>query len=1061
VPTSGDGSLGRTGPYQLDAVIGRGGSGTVYRARSPEGTLVAVKVLHVAASAGTDAAEIDVLAGLQHPGVVRILDHGALDGRRFIATELLDGPTLRAMLRPPAAAIVTVDFDDPNGAVAPTGMDPLARQALGQLAHTLAWLHGEGVVHRDLKPENVVWVGDRAVLLDFGLATTVEARESVDRLRGGTPGYMPREQARGEVVDARSDLYAFGCMLVEAGADAEPALDELLPGLLADQPERRTTDLLAVANGLGVPSFGPKPRLALHRPPLVGRDDEMRSFDERLANGGPLLVTAPSGAGRTRFVVDAAARARRLATTFVTNRRGPLAPFARLIRAACALPEAPDPAEGAALAAVAAELGIATPWPSPGPLEREPHRARSLAGLAVAWRRVAASRPVVCAIDDLHAADPLTLEATLRLAGRVAAGDLRGVLLATWDTDAGDPPPEVTRAFGAPVPLRPLTAAELDAICLAAAPTARSVTREAARRLAEGSPLLCMDGLRFPAGGTLAETYEERASIRLGALPDAARAVVEAVTVGGDEVALDGLCAAAGLTGRDASVAVHVARREGFIEVDEGWARVPHRRLADVVRSGIGPQRARALHRGLAERCDGNPRAHHLWRADDGEAACAVWAQVARAHPDPSERHAALDALERAGRPLPDDLAIAHATLVRDRGDRGRAASLALNLRPSSDHDRVAAWLLAASCLPRTDPTTLTCLQQAAQVADASGDAALAVEVGLARVQRQRHLAAPLPTLIEELDGLRARIRPDDLAQRVREAHARGAALLVFGQAASAAAALTDVLPAIDAVDPATQCAVFGNLGAARWQALDLDGAVHATIANLRAAARHGLLGSLRVAMGNLALALHGMDDVERADLLFGGALSLEVDDDDGLVGVLIRVADVYAASARPQPARALLDDLAAVATAGHAHEIALRRARLLVLDGRLDDALAAVTDVPEGLRDDPREIKDLVACLRGADRLPQSTEACLVLGLTAARATHRDHARDRFVQAFGALPTALHRRWAVHFGADPSALPAPPPAPDLPPEVDALGRPLAPALARALARLRRRAQGA
>src|SRR5262245_30265793 len=211
----------KIGPYQVISLLGRGGMGEVYRALDPRlGREVAIKLLPAAFSTDKDRLrrfeqEARAAGMLNHPNVLTIYDIGAAPqedgGAPYIVSELLNGKTLGARLR--------------EGAL------PLRRvvdHAL-QIARGLAAAHEKGIVHRDLKPENLFITKDgRVKILDFGLAklktatTGLNAKASTRQSDSTTPGvvmgtvgYMSPEQVRGDEVDHRSDIFAFGAILYE------------------------------------------------------------------------------------------------------------------------------------------------------------------------------------------------------------------------------------------------------------------------------------------------------------------------------------------------------------------------------------------------------------------------------------------------------------------------------------------------------------------------------------------------------------------------------------------------------------------------------------------------------------------------------------------------------------------------------------------------------------------------------------------------------------------------------------------------------------------------------
>lgn len=236
----------RIGPYEIQALLGAGGMGEVYRGRDTRlGRDVALK--RIAPKLADDPAyrhrfEIEARAAsaLNHPSIVTIYDIGETDGRSWIAMEWVEGRTLRQALE--------------DGALPIGDAWSVARQ----VADGLAAAHAKGIVHRDLKPENImVGVDGRARILDFGLARL----SVVDPLLGvqsevetvaapmrstfagsilGTVGYMSPEQAAGRAVDFRSDQFAFGLLTYEmlSGRQAfqRPTVIETLSAIINEEP---------------------------------------------------------------------------------------------------------------------------------------------------------------------------------------------------------------------------------------------------------------------------------------------------------------------------------------------------------------------------------------------------------------------------------------------------------------------------------------------------------------------------------------------------------------------------------------------------------------------------------------------------------------------------------------------------------------------------------------------------------------------------------------------------------------------------------------------------------
>ena len=216
----GNGPVGRTvGSYQIEARIGAGGMGEVYRARDTRlGRLVAVKLLPDEMVKDRDRferfhTEARAASSLNHPHILVVHDIGEVDSRPFIVTELVEGETLREL-----AARRTLNVRDVLGIAT-------------QIASALAAAHERGIVHRDIKPENIMMRPDGVLkVLDFGLAKLSLPASFGDDTRMatgtgimvGTPEYMSPEQAAGELVDFRSDQFAFGVVLYELLSGRRP-----------------------------------------------------------------------------------------------------------------------------------------------------------------------------------------------------------------------------------------------------------------------------------------------------------------------------------------------------------------------------------------------------------------------------------------------------------------------------------------------------------------------------------------------------------------------------------------------------------------------------------------------------------------------------------------------------------------------------------------------------------------------------------------------------------------------------------------------------------------------
>lgn len=203
----------RLGPYEIVGPLDAGGMGQVYRARDPRLRRdVALKVLHSHIAATPEhverlGREARAAGGLNHPNIVAVFDVGTQGGAPYVVSELLEGESLRHRLQ--------------RGAL--SYRDGLEYGI--QIAQALGAAHAKGICHRDVKPENVfVMHGRRVKLLDFGLAKLERRKADPDDSTAdhtqpgavhGTFGYMSPEQALGEPVDERTDLFSLGAVLYE------------------------------------------------------------------------------------------------------------------------------------------------------------------------------------------------------------------------------------------------------------------------------------------------------------------------------------------------------------------------------------------------------------------------------------------------------------------------------------------------------------------------------------------------------------------------------------------------------------------------------------------------------------------------------------------------------------------------------------------------------------------------------------------------------------------------------------------------------------------------------
>ncbi len=220
----------RVGKFVRTQILGSGGGGVVWKAWDTQlSRWVALKFLK-----GQDAVEVErfrreaVLAGrFSHPNIAAVHEFGEHEGQAYFAMQYVEGRTLRTWPR--------IDRRELAGFV---------RDA----ARALAFAHGRKIVHRDLKPENIMVTPDRRVyVLDFGMARAVAGQRSLSSTIVGTVNYMAPEQARGERVDGRSDVYSLGATLYELLTGAAPfrgttVYETLRMAIEAEPPRPRSLD---------------------------------------------------------------------------------------------------------------------------------------------------------------------------------------------------------------------------------------------------------------------------------------------------------------------------------------------------------------------------------------------------------------------------------------------------------------------------------------------------------------------------------------------------------------------------------------------------------------------------------------------------------------------------------------------------------------------------------------------------------------------------------------------------------------------------------------------------
>jgi tetratricopeptide (TPR) repeat protein/predicted Ser/Thr protein kinase len=217
--------------YEILDLLGEGGMGAVYKAKDREvGHLVALKVIRPELANQQEILhrfrqELILARQITHKNVIRIFDLGQAEGVRYITMEFVEGRDLHSLLR--AGHKFTLGEKV---------------RIVQQVCRALEAAHGEGVVHRDLKPHNIMVEEDgRVVVMDFGIARSLETTggQTATGALLGTPAYMSPEQAKGDKVDTRSDLFSLGVIFYELLTGKPPYESETMVGLLLKRIQER------------------------------------------------------------------------------------------------------------------------------------------------------------------------------------------------------------------------------------------------------------------------------------------------------------------------------------------------------------------------------------------------------------------------------------------------------------------------------------------------------------------------------------------------------------------------------------------------------------------------------------------------------------------------------------------------------------------------------------------------------------------------------------------------------------------------------------------------------
>jgi predicted Ser/Thr protein kinase len=464
-PLAAGSSLGR---YRIDALIGAGGMGAVYRAY--DSTLkrpLAIKVLRDSSSDHQLLREAQNASALSHPAICTIYEVGGENGASFIAMEFVDGEPLSLKIA--------------NG---PLETSDVLRYGI-EVADALAHAHERGVIHRDLKAANViVSANGRVKVVDFGLARRLDPEladaPTLGSISGpdvtiGTPYAMAPEQVRAGKLDHRTDVWALGVLLYEMAAGYQPfvggSLPELMAAILRDQPAplrlspaaapiraiietclakdrdkryQRADDVKRALEGVAqaATSSGRSGRgvatatTTMQRPPLLERTPRESAFVGRERERGQLMeawtlakagrrqlcmLAGEPGIGKTRLSLEFARQCADENAIVLVGRcdEEALVPYQPFVEAigwyARTAPEdalrAAIPANGGGdLGAFAPEFLARLPdLPEPTPMNAAGQRYRLFENVSAFLSAVSSGAPVLMFLDDLHWADKPTL----------------------------------------------------------------------------------------------------------------------------------------------------------------------------------------------------------------------------------------------------------------------------------------------------------------------------------------------------------------------------------------------------------------------------------------------------------------------------------------------------------------------------------------------------------------------------------------------------------------------------------------------------------------------------